>query len=149
MTLMIVFAMVAGALVGSSRSVNGRLALSTSALMASFWNHAVGFAVLALTGAMDFGFWGLGLWPDTAGEVPFWSWFGGPLGVVFIASGSWLVARLGAVLTAMMVIAGQMVSGVVLDLISGAPGSGAMRAGGVALIIAGMLVAQSRPRAPR
>ncbi|NPD14818.1 EamA-like transporter family protein [Xinfangfangia sp. D13-10-4-6] len=138
---MIFFALLAGVLVGSSRSVNGRLALTTSALMASFWNHAVGFGALVLAGLAGFS-----LWPEGVGAIPLWAWVGGPLGVVFIASGSWLVARLGAVVTAMMVIAGQMVSGVVIDLIRGLPGSGMMRLAGVLLIIAGMVIAQGRKR---
>ncbi|MDP5359173.1 MAG: DMT family transporter, partial [Paracoccaceae bacterium] len=36
------FAILAGVLVSLSRQINGRLALSTSALESSFWNHLVG-----------------------------------------------------------------------------------------------------------
>lgn len=136
---MITFAFAAGVLVSASRSVNGRLALSTSAMTASFWNHFVGFVVLVVIGLA-----GAGLWPEGVARVPVWAWAGGTLGVIFVASGSWLVARIGAAVTALMVIAGQMVSGVALDLFMGAPGSGWARAGGVALILAGMVLAQTR-----
>lgn len=139
MPLMVLYAFLAGALVTVSRSVNGRLALSTSPLVASFVNHFVGLALLVAIGLA-----GAGLWPERIAQVPAFAWAGGTLGVVFVASGSWLVARIGAVLTAMAVIAGQMVSGVVLDLAMSAPGSSWARAGGVGLILAGMLVAQRR-----
>jgi bacterial/archaeal transporter family-2 protein len=63
---------------------------------------------------------------------------------VFIAASSWLVDRIGAVNTALLVIGGQMVSGVLLDLIRAAPGNIWARAAGVALIIAGMALTQRR-----
>lgn len=135
----VAMAIAAGLLVGVSRQINGRLALSGSPLRASFWNHAVGFVVLTIAG-LALG----GLWPDDAGTIPLWAWFGGPIGVVFVAAGSWLIARIGAVATALLIIAGQMITGVVLDLVTGAPGSILLRAAGVALILAGMALI-SRP----
>ncbi len=142
MTLMVTLAFAAGLLVSLSRQINGRLALSTSALTASFWNHLVGLVVLVAAGAALGG-----LVPPGLGAAPWHAWIGGPIGVLFVAAGSWLIARIGAVNTALLVIAGQMVSGVVLDLIRGAPGDSTMRAAGVALIIAGM--ALTLRRAPR
>ena len=69
MMLAVVFACLAGVLVGVSRQVNGRLSLSTSPLVASFWNHLVGLAALTLAGlAMG------GLFPPGAGEAPSSSW---------------------------------------------------------------------------
>ena len=50
MTTAILFALLAGILVSLSRQLNGRLALSTTALIASYWNHVVGFAVLTVLG---------------------------------------------------------------------------------------------------
>lgn len=128
-------AFLAGALVGLSRQINGRLAVATSPLTASFWNHIVGFVALAGLGLVA-----AGLWPEGVAQAPLWVWLGGPAGVVFVAAGSWLIMRIGAAQTALMVIAGQMVFGVVLDLISGAPGAPWARTAGVALIIAGAAV---------
>lgn len=139
MTLFVTLAFIAGLLVSLSRQVNGRLALSTSPLQSSFWNHIVGFAALLAVGLV-FG----GLWPDGLGTTPAYAFIGGSLGVVFIAASSWLVGRIGAVNTALLVIGGQMVSGVVLDLLRAAPGSIWARAAGVALIIAGMALTQRR-----
>lgn len=136
---LVALALTAGVLVTLSRQVNGRLALSTSALQSSFWNHAVGFAALLVWGAAAGG-----LWPAGLSEAPVVAWLGGPLGVVFIAGGSWLIPRIGAVNTGVLIIAGQMLSGVALDLARGAGGSDAMRAGGVALILAGVWISRKR-----
>lgn len=139
MTLSVLLAILAGTLVSVSRQINGRLALATSALGASFWNHAVGFGLLLAAGLV-FG----GLWPEGTGAAPWYAWIGGPIGVIFVAAGSWFIARIGAVNTALLVIGGQMVSGVALDLWRGAPGDPWLRAGGVVLILAGMALLNRR-----
>ncbi|WP_347313585.1 DMT family transporter [Defluviimonas sp. SAOS-178_SWC] len=138
---MIALAFLAGVLVSVSRSVNGRLALSTSAMVSSLWNHVVGFVALSAV-ALIFG----RLMPDGVPDAPPTAWAGGTLGVIFVASGSYLVARIGAVATAMLVIAGQMVSGVALDLFLGHADGLVFKTAGVALILAGMGLAQTRRR---
>ena len=110
MILPILFALAGGTLVGVSRSINGRLSLATSPMTASFWNHIVGFAFLSAVALI----WG-GLLPNGWPDAPWTAWLGGTIGVLFVASGSWLVARIGATMTALLVIAGQMISGVALD----------------------------------
>lgn len=135
----IILAIGAGALVTLSRQINGRLALSTSAIESSFWNHIVGLGALLI--------WGMfagGLWPAGVADAPFHAWLGGSLGVIFIALGSWLVARLGAVLTGVLIIAGQMITGVAMDLVQGTDGSNLMRLGGVALILCGVWISRSK-----
>lgn len=129
----ILLAVTGGVLISLSRQLNGRLALSTSALVASFWNHLIGFAILAalLLAAPA-------LWPEAISAVPLWAWFGGPVGVLFVASGSWLILRIGAAATAILVIAGQMVAGVALDLLRGVERVWSLDALGIALILAGV-----------
>ncbi|SEV88681.1 transporter family-2 protein [Cognatiyoonia koreensis] len=137
-------AFIAGVLVVVSRQINGRLALSTSALHSSFWNHIVGFVFLTLI-ALAFG----GLFLEGTANTPLWAYLGGPIGVIFIALSSWLVARIGAAQTAMLIIAGQMVSGVFLDLLLGQGGNLLARVIGVALILLGMWVNYApRPSLP-
>ncbi|MAN77925.1 DMT family transporter [Pelagibacterium flavum] len=139
MTTAILFALLAGILVSLSRQLNGRLALSTTALIASYWNHVVGFAVLTVLGLILGG-----LWPEGALSAPWYAYLGGTIGVVFVASGSWLIARIGAINTAMLVIGGQMISGVLLDLARGNTENLAASAIGVTMIIAGMALTQKR-----
>ncbi len=130
-------AVLAGVLVSLSRQINGRLALSTSAMESSFWNHIVGLVFITVV-ALLVG----GLFAGEPTASPWWAYLGGPIGVIFIAAGSWLIARIGAAQTALLIIAGQMISGVVLDIVMGAPGNIWARASGVGLILAGMWVAQ-------
>lgn len=137
MMLPIIYALAAGVLVSLSRQLNGRLSLSTSPLIASFWNHFVGFVFLTALG-LAIG----GLFPEALADMPWWAYIGGPIGVIFVASGSWLIARIGAINTALLVIGGQMVSGVVLDLVRGAPVIVWASALGVVLILAGMALTQ-------
>lgn len=139
MIVPILYAVLAGLLVGLSRQLNGRLALSSSPLIASFWNHIVGFVALTALG-LAIG----GLIPAGAADAPWHAYIGGPIGVIFVASGSWLIPRIGAVNTALLVIGGQMVSGVVLDLARGAPGTVWASALGVVLILGGMALTQRR-----
>ncbi len=139
MTLWIAMAFLGGVLVSLSRQVNGRLSLSNSPLIASLWNHLVGFVVLTILGLLVGG-----LLPPGAADAPWYAYIGGPIGVIFIASGSWLIPRIGAVNTALLVISGQMVSGVVLDLFSDQPPKLWASALGVLLILGGMLLTQRR-----
>ncbi|WP_106745817.1 DMT family transporter [Yoonia maritima] len=136
-------AVIAGLLVGLSRQINGRLALSTSAMESSFWNHFVGFAFITCV-ALIIG----GLFAGEPQASPWWAYLGGPIGVIFIAAGSWLIPRIGAAQTAMLIIAGQMISGVVLDIAMGAPGSPWARTFGVALILLGMWASRSKRPKP-
>lgn len=135
-------ALLAGVLVSLSRQINGRLSLSTSALHSSVWNHVVGLVFITLIGLIAGS-----LFAGDPLAAPWWAYLGGPIGVVFIAAGSWLITRIGAAQTAMLIIAGQMISGVVLDIILGAPGNPVARITGVALILAGMIL--SRPPSPK
>ncbi|MEN0119301.1 MAG: DMT family transporter [Agrobacterium cavarae] len=139
MIVWIAMAFVGGVFVSLSRQINGRLSLSTSPLTASFWNHFVGLVVLTLVGLVIGG-----LFPPGAGDAPWYAFIGGPIGVVFIASGSWLIARIGAVNTALLVISGQMVSGVVLDFFSDQPPKIGATALGVIFILGGMVLTQRR-----
>ena len=141
MILWISMAFAGGVFVALSRQINGRLSLSNSPLIASFCNHIVGFVVLTLLG-LAIG----GLLPEGAADAPWYAFIGGPIGVVFIASGSWLIPRIGAVNTALLVISGQMVSGVVLDLFSNQPPKIWASALGVLLILAGMALTQRRSK---
>lgn len=139
MILWIAMAFAGGLFVSLSRQINGRLSLSSSPLMASFWNHIVGFAVLTVIGIIVGG-----LIPPGAADAPWLAFIGGPIGVIFIASGSWLIPRIGAVNTALLVISRQMVSGVILDLFSENPPHVWPSALGILLILGGMALTQRR-----
>ncbi len=135
MIVFISLAIGAGVLVGLSRQLNGRVAMSTNAWESSFWNHIVGLGFVSLVALI-----GGGLFAGAPLDAPWWAYLGGPIGVLFIAAGSWAINRIGAAQTAMLIIAGQMISGVLLDFATGVPGTIWARALGVGLILAGIWV---------
>lgn len=133
----VVLAFVAGGLVGVSRQLNGRLAVSTSALFASFCNHLVGFVLLTAIG-LAIG----GLLNDGAFAGPWYIYLGGPVGVVFVALSSWIIGQIGATRSTMLIIAGQVLGGVALDWVLTGKAVSPAAFGGIVLIVAGVLVAQ-------
>jgi transporter family-2 protein len=139
MSLAIALAMTSGILGGVNRQVNGRLAVSTSAFAASFINHLVGFVLLSLLGFLMGGVISPGL---TA--APWYAFFGGPLGVLFVAGSSWLIPRIGAVSTTLLLTSGQIMSGLAFDILRSAPGDPLARTLGVALILTGVVLAHRR-----
>ena len=138
MIFVISLAVGAGVLVGLSRQLNGRLALSTNAMESSFWNHIVGLVFVSIA-ALAIG----GLFEGALMEAPWWAYLGGPIGFLFIAAGSWAINRIGAAQTAMLIIAGQMISSVLLDAAMGVDGNLWARALGVTLILGGMWVTRA------
>tara|TARA_B110000902_G_scaffold92578_1_gene109898 strand:+ start:2176 stop:2622 length:447 start_codon:yes stop_codon:yes gene_type:complete len=143
MSLFIILAIGAGLLVGLSRQLNGRLALSTNAWESSFWNHIVGLAFVSLIALLASSLFDDGLFGGAPLDAPWWAFLGGPIGVLFIAAGSWAINRIGAAQTAMLIIAGQMISGVAIDIAMGVQGQLWARALGVALILGGMWVTRT------
>jgi transporter family-2 protein len=139
MILPILFAFTVGVFVILSRQINGRLSLSSTAMISSFWNHAVGFLVLTVLGLVIGG-----LIPDNLASIPWWVFTGGALGVVFVAAGSWLITRIGAVNSTLLVISGQMVTGVVFDIVRGIPVTLWASVLGIVLILAGMALTQRK-----
>lgn len=83
---------------------------------------------------------------NQAGALPLWAWFGGVAGVIYITSALMLTPRLGATGFIVCVIAGQMLTSLLIDhfglmglaVKEASPG----RVGGVVLIFAGMLMVQ-------
>ncbi len=143
MIVFITLAIGSGLLVGLSRQLNGRLALSTNAWESSFWNHIVGLGFVSLI-ALIAG----GLFTGAPLDAPWWAYLGGPIGVLFIAAGSWAINRIGAAQTAMLIIAGQMISGVLLDVAMHVPGQTWARVLGVVLILGGIWVTRTAKDKP-
>ena len=139
MTLFIILAIGAGGLVGLSRQLNGRLALSTNAWESSFWNHIVGLVFVSLIAVIAGG-----LFTNAPLDAPWRAYLGGLIGVLFIAAGSWAIARIGAAQTAMLIIAGQMISGVILDIVLLTQGQLWARAVGIFPILLGIWVTRSQ-----
>ena len=141
MSIYILLALLNGICIGASRAINGRLAQQGGAFAASWWNHLVGFLLLSA------------LLPTLGGaplaglaDVPATAYLGGVLGALFVAVNSHVLTRLGMMKTTLLVIAGQMLTGILLDRLAGVERSALAQLLGAALILAGLWLAR-RPAA--
>jgi transporter family-2 protein len=138
-------ALINGLCIGGSRAINGKLAQHHGALAASFWNHLGGFVFLSLL--LGCGAAALHL-PQHA---PWTAWCGGVIGAGFVALNSFVLPRLGALKTALLVIAGQMLTGVLFDRLAGQSRQSALvQLAGIALITVSLYVSkrgQAKPAA--
>lgn len=140
MALLIVLAMLNGIVVALGRTVNGRLGQYVGALQASFWNHLVGFVFLCL---MMLALYGAQIMQMNFADVPPLAWSGGLLGAFFVLLSSYVFPKLGAMKASMLIIAGQVLSSVVFDIMVQGGEVRWIRVIGVVLITAG-IVASTR-----
>lgn len=119
--LLVILPFSAGLLNAGQQALNGRQSVAYgSALPATLFNFVSGTVLLLLV-------WGIKLLINGpgAGELPteWWYYIGGLLGCVFIGVGAVLVTKVGVLLAAMGMIAGQLLGSLALDLLVPAPGS--------------------------
>lgn len=131
----------AGAATALQAPINARLATAVgSAVNAALVSFAVG--TIALIGLALV----LQVKPDMAATraLPWYAWIGGLCGVIFVIAATWGVPRLGVATTITLMVAGQLLLGLVLDHFGafGAPRQpiNLMRALGVAMVIGGVLL---------
>ncbi|WP_392452154.1 DMT family transporter [Corynebacterium dentalis] len=150
---------IVGCLLPIQTAANTRLKLSVGApLSAIFYSFSIGFTLLTVaslvaTGAVLPGIIDLhgGTGPDY-GSAPWWIWLGGVAGVAMLLGNILLFPRLGALQTVVLPIAGQIISGLLIDHFGlfHAPQSSltAPRILGAVLVILGVLIAVGvvRPR---
>ena len=131
----------AGAATALQAPINARLATAVgSAVKAALVSFAVG--TVALVGLALI----LQVRPDMAAAraLPWYAWIGGLCGVIFVIAATWGVPRLGVAMTITLMVAGQLLLGLVLDHFGafGAPRQpvNLTRMVGVALVIGGVLL---------
>ena len=111
-----------------------------SPVNAAFVSFAVGTAALGILAVI------LQARPDmvAARNLPWYAWVGGLYGAIFVVAAAWGVPRLGVALTITLMVAGQLLIGLILDHFGafGAPAHpmNLGRIAGVALVIAGVLM---------
>lgn len=125
------------------QAMNGRVrTAAASALAATVANFAVGTAVLVgvmLVHAASAG------WPDRM-PTEWWLYTGGAIGCVFIAAQAVLVRRVGVLLLALGLVAGQLTAALALDLLLPATGRpvGIATIGGTVLALVAVVLASIR-----
>jgi transporter family-2 protein len=110
--LYVVLAVLAGAGLAAQVVVNAELRATTqSALWAAVISFFVGLAGLLLVTAAVREPLATGGWA----RAPWWSWTGGLLGAVYIGLAAPLARQLGAALLLALVIAGQVITSILID----------------------------------
>lgn len=135
MTGLVFLALLNGALIAASRSINGRLGMSVGALQSSFWNHLGGFLLLTA-------FMAAVATPELGKllDAPVPAYFGGVLGALFVAMNSRALPRIGAVPTLTLIIGGQMAAGLAIDWIERGMQPTAAQLGALPLIVVGTML---------
>ena len=127
-----------GIVVSFSRVMNGRLSAGVGPFKASLWNHIIGFLfitlILIFRGELTL---------DFGTNVPSFTYLGGVCGALFVALNSYVFSRMGATLSILLVIGGQMISSVLIDSRGGSLGSLLGQGSGVLLILYGVYLAKN------
>lgn len=119
--LLVVLPFSGGFLNAGQQALNGRQSAAyRSPVPATLFNFMAGTAVLLVAWVIKLGVSGPG-----PGQLPgeWWYYIGGPLGCVFIGLGAVLVTKVGVLVAAMGMIAGQLLGSLALDLVLPTPGS--------------------------
>jgi len=114
-----------------SRTINGRLAQVSNAFYASLVNHVIGFIFLCIIILLS---------PTTfvidLTNIPLIALLGGVIGAFFVVINSYVLPLLGATLTTILAISGQVISSVVTDIIQhGLPNNIYLQILGIILIL--------------
>nr|WP_314266031.1 DMT family transporter [uncultured Moellerella sp.] len=108
----IIIALTNGIFIIFSRSINGRLSQGSNAFYASLINHIVGFlfltAIILITQPQ---------FSVNLQTIPLIAFTGGIIGACFVVVNSYILPLLGATLTTILAISGQVLSGIITDII--------------------------------
>lgn len=141
--MLVLLAMLVGAIVPVQTAVNTRLRVSVgSPIAATFLSFSIAVGVSTLiAGAAT-----ATLVPDLAvpAAEPWWIWLGGFMGVMFIAGNIVLFPQLGAVQTVILPILGQVIMGLLVDALglfnSPRLAVGPLRLLGAAVVVLGIVM---------
>ncbi|WP_291835525.1 DMT family transporter [Brevundimonas sp.] len=141
MLLSMIAVVLAGGATALQAPTNAKMMTAVgSPVNAAFVSFAVGTAALGVMAVI------LQTKPDMAAArgLPWYAWIGGLYGAIFVVAAAWGVPRLGVALTITLMVAGQLLIGLILDQIGafGAPQHPISlgRLAGVALVIGGVLM---------
>jgi len=144
MLFMIILAFLNGLAVSAGRVVEARLAKARGAIAASSVSHLVAFAALLSLALLVDGSGHIAI----LGELPRSSYLAGVASAAFVALSSWALPRVGALRGILLLVAGQMLFGALVDAASGRIKSLPMEILGVVLILAGVNILHYAGRRP-
>ncbi|MDO8106291.1 DMT family transporter [Isoptericola sp. b441] len=139
--------LVAGSFASWQQAVNGQVSTVGGPLAAALNNFAVGTTTLLVVLAVSF----LAPGSLTGAPTQWWLYTGGTLGCVFIASAAVLVRVHGVLVLGLCTVAGQVVTSVLLDALTGTERLAPLTVVGAAVALLGVTLGAwaSRGRNPR
>ncbi|NNF99152.1 MAG: DMT family transporter [Desulfobacteraceae bacterium] len=132
---MLVLAFFNGLLIVTTRIINAKLGLHVSGVGSAVWNHFIGFLFLALL--MPFHAIGA---PLDIGGVPLYLFLGGFIGAGYVALNSWVMPKIGATTATVLLIAGQIILGTIIDAVNGKISNLYTTTIGIALLVSGIWI---------
>lgn len=136
MLIAVLLAVVAGVSRTVGRMLNAGLAAQLGALRSTFANYLVG--LLCSLAALCLSWFAGALALPAGAQPPVWAYLGAAVGVLFVMLSNRVSRRLPAFTMTVLLVAGQIVTGLVIDWLAGSPPSPGKLIG-AALIIAGLL----------
>lgn len=106
--------LLSGLTVVVSRSVNAQLAERTDVLVGTWYNYAAGFAVSAAALGVS-AILGTSEMPSSFPALPVWGYLGGAIGAVVVLLSNLCVKRMSSLAMTLVMFAGQVFGGVVID----------------------------------
>ena len=133
--------LIAGALTAIQGPSNARLSAGLgSVINGAFFSFIIGTLALGIIALF------MQVRPESQAvrSIPWWGWIGGLYGCLFVTSIAWGIPKLGVATTMTLVVAGQLILGVILDHY-GALGTPSQpvswaRLGGIVMIVGGALL---------
>lgn len=105
-----------GAAIATQAPVNARLALHLGdPVLAAAISFFVGFLALGTIVVFRGALPGLA----NAGAVPWWAWFGGAMGAIYVWAAIWSVGLLGVVTLVSALVFGQLTAALIIDAVGG------------------------------
>jgi transporter family-2 protein len=132
----IVLSLLSGVARTIARMTNAQLAQRVGAFQSTFYNYAVGLACSAL--ALLLSREAAPAAAVSAGPLPPWAYLGGAVGVLFVILSNVTAPKISAFSMTLLIVAGQIGTGLAIDLLSAQQLALGKLAGG-ALILAGLL----------
>lgn len=127
-------ALIAGALVITCISVNGRLAKEVGLVQGGITNFAVGLIAAFIYYLIANGFSFTGFF-DVESSIPVYYFLGGAIGSCIMLLNSLIINKLPAVYVTILIFLGQLATGMVIDYFVGNPVSIGSIIGGVIIVI--------------
>lgn len=138
MTLFIILALLNGIFIGLSRVINGRLSSKINPFWTSFWVFASGLIFLIIYLYIN----SINITSFSYKEIPTFAFFGGVFGSIYVIINNYIFNKLGATTTTLLVISGQMITALAIELQYSSTKSIIIKLFGVLLIIIGIYLSQ-------